>query len=61
MPLRARNALINARCKTIRDAVRISDKELLEMQNFGKTSLRTWKQCLARLRADWPTRESSGR
>lgn len=64
LPVRALNCFKNGRwdaqsrewicdCHTVGDAMKLKDSDLLRMPNFGKTSLREWKECLERLQREW--------
>jgi len=45
--VRTANCLIDADCKTLRDVVKHSEKELLKLRKFGKLSLVDLKEALA--------------
>jgi hypothetical protein len=46
LPARICNALDQNNCKTVRDILGLSDRQLMEMPNFGRVSLRQLKQIL---------------
>jgi DNA-directed RNA polymerase alpha subunit len=53
LQVRTINCLINLGCKTIGEALQLSDMEMLEMPNFGRVSMRDWKSGVERLRQEF--------
>jgi len=53
LPVRARNCFKHEGCETVGDALKLSDLDLLRVPNFGRASMRAWKQTLEALRAEF--------
>jgi DNA-directed RNA polymerase alpha subunit len=47
VPIRVFNCLEQAGCKTVGDAMKMSEVELIGIRNFGRTSLMHWRDYLA--------------
>lgn len=56
LSVRALYGLRLAGCKTVGDAMLYSDAALLALPDFGKASLRDWKQCFDDLRHEFDSR-----
>ena len=60
LSVRTANCLKNASIQTVRDLVTKSEKEILEIKNFGKKSLEELQELLARLGLSFGMDESGG-
>jgi hypothetical protein len=56
LPVRVSRGLHLAGCKTVGDAILLSDAALLALPGFGMASLGMWKQCLDEFRTEFANR-----